>query len=34
VFAALAFVHLCLDELARLRAGEKAVAGERLEARG
>jgi uncharacterized protein involved in cysteine biosynthesis len=34
VFAALAFVHLCLDELARLRAGEKIVAGERLEARG
>jgi CysZ protein len=34
VFAALAFVHLCLDELARLRAGEKIIAGERLEARG
>lgn len=26
VFAALAFVHLCLDELARLRKGEKAMA--------
>ncbi|HEV8645084.1 MAG TPA: EI24 domain-containing protein [Burkholderiales bacterium] len=34
VFAALAFVHLCLDELARLRTGEKVVTGERLEARG
>jgi hypothetical protein len=34
VFAALAFVHLCLAELARLREGEKVVAGERLEARG
>lgn len=34
VFAALAFVHLCLAELARLRAGEKVVAGERLEGRG
>jgi len=34
VFAALAFVHLCLDVLARLRAGEKNVTGERLEARG
>jgi CysZ protein len=33
-FAALAFVHLCLDELARLRAGEKNVIGERIEARG
>ena len=30
VFAALAFVHLCLDELARLRAGEKLVSGDRL----
>jgi len=29
VFAALAFVHLCLDELARLRAGEKNVIGQR-----
>ena len=28
VFAALAFVHLCLDELARLRAGGKVVARE------
>jgi len=34
VFAALAFVHLCLDELARLRAGEKVITGERLEGRG
>ena len=34
VFAALAFVHLCLDELARLREGEKNVIGERIEARG
>jgi hypothetical protein len=34
VFAALAFVHLCLEELARLRAGEKIAPGERLEARG
>jgi CysZ protein len=34
VFAALAFVHLCLDELARLRAGEQVVTGERIEARG
>ena len=34
VFAALAFVHLCLDELERLRAGEKIAPGERLEARG
>lgn len=31
VFAALAFVHLCLDELARLRDGEKNVIGERIE---
>ncbi len=30
VFAALAFVHLCLDELARLRDGERNVVGERL----
>jgi len=34
VFAALAFVHLCLDELARLREGERVVAGARLEGRG
>jgi hypothetical protein len=34
VFAALAFVHLCLDELAQLRAGEKIAPGERLKARG
>jgi hypothetical protein len=34
VFAALAFVHLCLYELERLRAGEKIAPGERLEARG
>jgi len=32
VFAALAFVHLCLDELARLREGEKIAASERREA--
>jgi len=32
VFAALAFVHLCLDELARVREGEKRVAGARIEA--
>jgi len=32
VFAALAFLHLCLDELARLRVGEKNVPGVRREA--
>lgn len=32
VFAALAFVHLCLDELAQLREGEKKVADARIEA--
>ena len=30
VFAALAFVHLCLDELARLRDAEKKVIGDRM----
>ena len=30
VFAALAFVHLCLDELARLRDAEKTVIGDRM----
>ena len=32
VFSALAFIHLCLAELQRLRAGEREIAGEVLPA--